>query len=475
MHPPAAPTPGTPRDALRTQALLYGRLSSKRQAESGVSAEVQERLLRAYPAKHGMDVAGAYFDVVTGRRADRADYLNLLAAARRLVGEGWPVAVIVPKVARFGRGRVEWARALEEFEKLGVKIHSVANGGELPPFVLDVLAAVAVEESRETGDRVKTVARHLLRDGWAWAGRAPWGYRWRDATVEEARAKGSRIERAVEDGSRARVPRVLDVSLVLEEVACLREVFAMAARGVSVRAIVRHLATKTAAQRGGRALSHATVDAALRSPVYVARPPAEGEIEGGVAKFGRSKGASVRKRRLATQREAPEITLSRACGKWPALIEDGRWLAVQRQLGAGSRPGQPGNRPSGRFALTRYLRCPACESRMVGHTVRRRHKSGETATHRYYVCAAPPGAGARCTQVISAPIADEAARARLRELLASLPPTDLSARPGVEAGVLARWAQLRQTPDQAEVTQTVAELRGSAGSGTTAGCWQTGT
>src|SRR5262245_41685355 len=132
-----------------TVALLYVRVSSDEQARDGISLDAQLRDGRQYVARQpGWVIGGEYQDVMTGSRDDRPDYQRLLAEARRLRAEGQPAAVVVAALDRFGRKLLERVRSREELKALGVPLHGVRDGGEVPDLVANMLAAMAQEETR---------------------------------------------------------------------------------------------------------------------------------------------------------------------------------------------------------------------------------------------------------------------------------------------------------------------------------------
>src|SRR5262249_54745848 len=145
----------------------------------------------------GWVVGGEYQDVLSGKRDDRPDYLALLAEARRLRAEGRAVVVVALWLHRLGRRVLERGRCREELKALGGPPHSGQEGGEMPDFIANMLAVMAEEESRQTGERVAFAKRHIVENGWHPGGSLPWGYLTRDATPEERAA-----------GAPARVPAI---------------------------------------------------------------------------------------------------------------------------------------------------------------------------------------------------------------------------------------------------------------------------
>src|SRR5215207_3614333 len=99
----------TPVHALIT-ALVYTRVSSEDQRREGVSLAAQTAECRAYVARQGWVLGGAYQDVLSGTRDDRPGYLALLDAVRQRRQAGETVAVVVARLDRFGRRLLERVR-----------------------------------------------------------------------------------------------------------------------------------------------------------------------------------------------------------------------------------------------------------------------------------------------------------------------------------------------------------------------------
>lgn len=318
-------------------ALLYIRVSTEEQAEKGLSLGTQEVRTQEYSRYAGLPVAGVFRDVMSGRRADRPGYQDLLEQARQLAADGAAFAVVIMRLDRLGRNARERLRWWDECKELGGEIHSVNEGGRQSEFVYNILAAVAQEESRAISERVRTTWAALRANGWHRPTAAPWGYQWRPATTAE-RAEGAPVS-------------VLDVDLLAAPL--VTAVFQRIAQGEATRALAREIADAPSAQRGGRAVTLRTVQDALRNPLYAGRMPRRVP----------SKKRGVEWKRLA--REDARLALSdRPRGRWPALVDDVTWQTVQDRLASRAT-----FRRRDAFLLAGLLRCPACSTRMRGETL----------------------------------------------------------------------------------------------------------
>lgn len=382
-------------------ALLYRRVSGDEQEREGVSLPAQQAECLRYTAAHGWVPGSEFEDVLTGKRDDRPGYQELLSEVRRLRAERRNVVVVVSALDRFGRRLLERARAAEEFEKLGVALHSIREGGVMPPLAAGILAAVAEDEVRRTGIRVRETWANLRRNGWHHIGRAPYGYVQRSATEAE-RAQGA--------------PKaVLDVDPIAAPI--VKDAYERAAAAEPIRGIARWLADLPSEVRRGRQFSMFATNRMLRAAVYVSRDDAGLDIAD------------------------PEAVLAAPAGHWPALLTDHLWLAVRRRvLGHRRVPRQA----SGRFLLTGLLWCPACGSgsRMVGH---------QDSPPRYGCSSRNLGNG-KCNWTADQRRVDALVLAEVGALLDGVP--QLAKRPEVQQA----WRRLQQPENTEERARRVAQL-----------------
>lgn len=328
-------------------ALLYTRVSTDEQADEGVSLAAQDRDGRDYITRNPTWVfGGAFQDVLTGRRADRADYQRIKDTTRSLAAAGHRVKVVIARVDRLGRDVEELARAKRELETVGAEIHSTREGGRIEPLLYDLSALIAANESRVLGERVRKSFREIRLAGWHKPGRPAWGYCFRDATDEDRR-NGSPL-------------KILEPDPI--EAPYVREAWARLANGDSLRSIVRWARGLPTDARGGRNLSYASVRKMFRSAVYVARVAHKGD-------------------------DPDEDVLEKPAGRWDALVDDATWTAVAAAL---DRAGRLPMQASGDYLLTGLLRCDRCGSRMSGRIGRQTYQAKDGRARRYahrsYVC-----------------------------------------------------------------------------------------
>ena len=341
-------------------ALLYSRVSSEEQASTGLSLDTQLAECRQYAVRMGWAIGKEYTDILSGTRDDRPQYQRLLAHAR---AQPTGTAVVVAALDRLGRRLLERVRCREELKALGVAVHSVREGGEVSDLVANVLGAVAQEEVRRLGGRVRASRRYMASLGWKPPARAPYGYLWRSATESERQAGAPKV--------------VLD----LDERAApsVAEAFARIADGASLRKVTDWLRELPEQERAGRRLPHTVVAHLLRAPVYVARPD-QGD---------------------------PDV-LARPRARWPALVSDEVWARAQRHLADHEK--HP-HQSTGQYLLVGFFRCPVCGQRPVGNT-------NPVANIRRYRCASMAHGYARCLWALRVQTLDEPVLRAVLQLLA---------------------------------------------------------
>ena len=388
------------------EALPYTRISGSERQKEGLSLDSQVADTRRYAGDRGWGIGREFQDVMSGKRDDRPEYLELLQEVRRLRESGRQPVVVVKWLHRLGRRLAESVRAREELKALGVPVHSVQEGGEVSDFLANIMASVAQYEVEQLGERVSEVAQYSRSNGWHVAGAKPWGYRLAPAT-EEQRRQGAQ-------------KKVLEV--VPEEAPYVAEAFRRAAGGEGVRSIAAWTASLPEVARGGRKLTLATMQGLLRRAVYVARHDLDDPDQ--------------------TAQDAEAVLAQPEC-RWPALTDDATWRRAQERFLSQHRlPRQA----SQRYLLTGFLRCPdpACGSRMVG-----RLQKGKTP--RYACVAAAEGT---CGRTATAPAVEGDVVAQVSATLAVV--AGAADDPAMRAALRRQWREI-QTPRYA--TEALAAVR----------------
>jgi DNA invertase Pin-like site-specific DNA recombinase len=145
----------------------YARVSSERQADSGISIAGQRSTIAEYARRHGLEVGSWHADegVSGSKRADRRPGLRTALEAIR---SGQASGVICAKVDRLGRS-VEVLQLAEEANREGwtmvlvdIGLDSTSTGGEA---VLYGLAMAARIEARRASERMRDFHSERRRQG----------------------------------------------------------------------------------------------------------------------------------------------------------------------------------------------------------------------------------------------------------------------------------------------------------------------
>jgi len=292
-------------------------------APHAVPIAEQNRAFLDFCAREGFEVEATFFDEV--REDDRLpglqQMLDYLGRARR----GFTV-VVVHSARLLGRDLGKAATRLLAIEASGVRVLSVATGGDAAKELVDAWAERG--EGTPASERIRAAMRRKAVKGEV-LGRPPYGYR---------------------VGPRRRLEIVPDEAVVV------RYIFRLYLHeGMGIRRIAGQLNQEGIRTRRGGKWSMVSVRDILRNRVYL----------GTYSRFG-----------------------GRVPGSHPALISPEDFRRVQERLerrgvGARERSVQP-------FLLSGLVYCAKCGNRMIGVSRRQRWrtKSGEErqATYRYYQC-----------------------------------------------------------------------------------------
>jgi len=160
-----------------SRAVIYVRVSSDRQAESGYSLDAQVEACRRFVAEQGWTCVGEYVDAgESAKTADRPNFQNMLAQLDADRGIGF---VVVHKIDRFARNLDDHVAIRARFKKWGVRLVSATEGFEDTPtgrMLEGIVASIAGWYSENLGVEVKKGMYQKLRSG-GWPTFAPIGYK----------------------------------------------------------------------------------------------------------------------------------------------------------------------------------------------------------------------------------------------------------------------------------------------------------
>lgn len=182
------------KEAIRTKAVGYLRVSTEEQAQSGFGLDAQEEAVRKFADAVGLDLVDVVADPgVSGttKPADRPGFARILAlAAARSCS-----VVLVKRFDRVARNIALAVTASNDLDKVhGVTIRSVTEGidtgSPAGKMIFGLLAAMAEGERDAIVDRTKGGRMQKAGQGGFAGGRAPYGYRINGAgglVVDEAK------------------------------------------------------------------------------------------------------------------------------------------------------------------------------------------------------------------------------------------------------------------------------------------------
>jgi DNA invertase Pin-like site-specific DNA recombinase len=216
----------------------YYRVSTLKQAQSGLGLEGQDATVRQFAEAHGGKVLRSYTEVETGKRADRPELAKAIAHARRS-----KATLVIAKLDRLTRN-VHFLSGLME---AGVRFVA-CDQPSANDLTIHILAAVAQDEAQRISDRTKAaLAAYKARGGKLGASRPEC----RNLTAEASRCGAKAAgEAARRDADAA----YTDLYPIMND---LRD------EGLSLRAIARHLNDEGYETRRGRAWNHVQVRAVL--------------------------------------------------------------------------------------------------------------------------------------------------------------------------------------------------------------------
>lgn len=302
----------------------------------------QQELTRRYAVDRlGLPVVAVLSDAMTGLRADRPDYQELLRLARG----GRISHIVLFKDDRLGRDDVEFIQAMREFEKLGIEVHDVSSG-KIEPDMVGLKAWLANREVRTISARVLPLMRQRVAKGQALQ-RPPLGY----MPHRDRDMKG--------------------VFVPSPEAPAVTEMFHRYAAGENLTAVAAWLSMATGTRK-----TRTVVKQLLQNPFFT-----------GTLVWGRESQSKITGRHACDRSEW-------VFGKheYP-LIDEATWLTCQARLATNQNVGQ--ERTAGAvYSLSGLVRCAACRHPRPDGTPGDRQRvfgrpanNGTTAT---YYC---PGCG----------------------------------------------------------------------------------
>ena len=163
-----------------TCAVLYRRVSSKRQSEEGKSLADQEAALRSHCKAKGWQVIKSCEDSVSGRSESLSKRVGLAEAIKLCCEHG--AVLVVYDLTRLARSTVDGCRIIEKLQDCGaglcvydLALDTTTHTGR---FVATILLAFGQMTSDQIGEYVKRAnAETVKRKGYRTQGTQPYGWK----------------------------------------------------------------------------------------------------------------------------------------------------------------------------------------------------------------------------------------------------------------------------------------------------------
>jgi len=170
----------------------YVRVSTRGQAQEGVSLEAQAASIKAFASlkattlrADGKDDDALAWDgievVADAGKSARTMRRPGLERIRKAIGEGKVMALVVFKVDRASRSTLDLLNLLRECEERRASFVSVCESIDtstsMGRFLVTLLASLAALESGTIGERTVMALRHKRQQGLAYSGAPPFGWK----------------------------------------------------------------------------------------------------------------------------------------------------------------------------------------------------------------------------------------------------------------------------------------------------------
>ncbi len=183
----------------QTRTVAYIRVSTAKQAESGLSLEAQRKKLEAYAELYDLDLIEIIVDTASAKNLNRVG----LQKALELIRSDKAQALLVAKLDRLTRSvrdldtliHSHFANGRCALMSVSEQIDTRSAGGRL---VLNVLASVSQWEREAIGERTSVTLQHKSANGGFVGGIPPYGYELQNKKLVECASEQATVAMARE-------------------------------------------------------------------------------------------------------------------------------------------------------------------------------------------------------------------------------------------------------------------------------------
>ena len=178
---------------IKTKLIGYVRVSTDKQAETGISLKAQKAKLKQYASLYDIDLIRIEVDTGTGKNLARKGLMRALGAISNGEAEG----LVVYKLDRLTRSVSDLSELIENhfidsaLLSVSEQIDTRSAGGRL---VLNVLASVSQWEREAISERTSTALRYKKDQG-VHLGGIPYGFKLVDQHLEKDKEEQGIIRR----------------------------------------------------------------------------------------------------------------------------------------------------------------------------------------------------------------------------------------------------------------------------------------
>jgi DNA invertase Pin-like site-specific DNA recombinase len=173
--------------------VAYFRVSTRKQADSGLGLEGQQAAVESYARHTGSRIVASYQEVESGKRADRPALARALAHAKRSMA-----TLVVAKLDRLSRNVAFLAAVMDS----GVDFVAVDNPAA-NRLTLHILSAVAEAEAKAISERTRAALAAAKARGTLLGSARPGHWKGREQTRLDGLARGRGIAaKAISEAAR---------------------------------------------------------------------------------------------------------------------------------------------------------------------------------------------------------------------------------------------------------------------------------